>query len=123
MDVSGFVVIEPDQPAADGAVVTVRLLDVSRLDAASETLGETVVGPIAHPAGERTMVPFSMTVTTPTGASSDLTLEARVAVTPGPRASASGVEPSDLVTTTSNPVAKDGASGIVLRVRPARRSP
>lgn len=120
MDVSGVVVIEPEHPATDGATVTVRLLDVSRLDAASVTLAEAVVTRIVHRVGERTEVPFSLAVPGAIAANTELSVEAHVNMEPARPAAMSGVGPSDLVTASSNPVPVTGAAGIELRLRQAR---
>jgi hypothetical protein len=118
MEITGIVLIEPGHPAADGAVLTVRLLDVSRLDAASITLAQTVVQGVSHRPGDQTAVPFTLRVPTPIPAGTDLSLDAHLALDTGPHAE-SAIHAADLVTVTSNPVPPEGATNIVLLLRRA----
>lgn len=114
MRVTGVVLLEPGHPELSGAVVHVRLLDVSRLDAPSVTLAETVIRGVNHRRGEQRSIPFQLEAAAVPPAAADLSIEAHVSVSP---AAGTAVRAGDLVTTTANPVPASGASGMTIRVR------
>jgi hypothetical protein len=113
MRVSGIVLLEPDHPALSDSVLRVRLLDVSRLDAASITLAEIVISGVAHRAGEERAVPFTLEAGEEPAPGSSLSVAAHLE---NSRPPTGVVQRGDLVTTTSNPVPPSGADGVVLRL-------
>lgn len=117
MEISGLVLVEPGHPATADAVLRVRLLDVSMLDAPSVVLAETVVRGVAHLAGEETAVPFRLHVDGPLPRGADLSLDAHLAVPPVSPETGGRVKGGDLVTTTSTPVRPGGTHGLLLRLR------
>ena len=117
VNVSGVVLLERSHPEFEDAVLRVRLLDVSRLDAPSVTMTETVVRGVFHRKDEERAVPFFLETRQVPPAGADLSVAAhleRVRTTePGV------VRQGDLVTTTSTPVPPSGAEGIILRLTQA----
>lgn len=112
MKVSGVVLLEPAHPEAHDAVLRVRLLDVSRVDAPSVELALTVIPGVTHRAGERRTVPFVLEAGDVAERTS-LSVAAHLRRNPAD----DGIRRGDLITTTSNPVPTTGAEGLVLTLQ------
>jgi putative lipoprotein len=114
MKVSGVVLLERSHPEFDDAVLRVRLLDVSQLDAPSVTMAEVVVRGVSHRKGEERALPFFLETSQVPAPGADLTVAAHLERVPATEPSA--IRRGDLLTTTSNPVQPSGAEGIILRL-------
>ncbi len=109
----GVVLLTPDMAPFDGAVVRVRLLDVTLLDAPARVVAEETITDVQHPAGAEEAVAFELRGE-PVPDGTDVIVDVHVDLNGNGR-----VDVGDFVTTVSHPVSARGeTSGIVVRPAP-----
>lgn len=109
----GVVLLTQEMAPFDGAVVRVRLLDVTQVDAPARLLAEDAIADVHHPAGAETPVSFELRGE-PVPGGTDVIVDVHVDLSGDGR-----VAVGDYVTTVSHPVRAEGeTSGLVIRPNP-----
>ena len=116
MAIRGEIVIDPDCPGLQDAVIFVYLEDVSLADAPANRISSAKLTHVQHTAGHEDHVPFELAAAEPLDPRASYVVRAHVA--PHGR---EDVQVGDLVTTEFTPVGPGrSAEGVKVRVRPVR---